>query len=41
VQPDGVSDDLGRKAVAAIRRLIGMRGGAQPQPRLIADTHSS
>jgi hypothetical protein len=41
VEPDGVSDDLGREAVAAIRRSFGSGLGDGHQPRLIADPRST
>ncbi len=42
VQPDGVSDDLMPKAVAAIRRSVGSWGdGDGHQVRLIPDARSS
>jgi hypothetical protein len=37
VDPDGVSDDLGREAVAPIRRTVGGLGDGH-QPSFIADT---
>ena len=40
VQPDGVSDDLGREAVASIRRTVSGLGDGH-QTRLIADPRSS
>jgi len=40
VQPDGVSDDLGREAVASIRRTVSGLGDGH-QTRLIADTRPS
>jgi hypothetical protein len=40
VQPDGVSDDLGREAVASIGRPVSGLGDGH-QARLIADPHST
>jgi hypothetical protein len=40
IQPDGVSDDLGREAVAPIRRTVSGLGNGH-QTRLIVDTYPS
>jgi len=40
IQPDGVSDDLGREAVAPIRRTVSVLGDGH-QTRLISDPRSS
>jgi hypothetical protein len=41
VQPDGVSDDLGREAIATVQRPVGSGCGDGHQPTLIADSRST
>jgi len=41
IQPDGVSDDLRREAIATVRRRVGSGCGYGRQATLIADPRSS